>query len=80
VGGAPKHPAWYWNLKANQEARVQIKDRTLRVRAEEAEGEEKRRLWRRVVEMYPPYESYQRRTEREIPVVVLRPMDGKGAS
>jgi len=74
VGGAPKHPDWYWNLKANPEARVQIQDRTLRVRAEEAEGEEKRRLWRRVVEMYPPYEDYQRRTEREIPVFVLRPV------
>ena len=74
VGGAPKHPDWYWNLKANPEARVQIQDRTLRVRAEKAEGEEKRRLWRRVVEMYPPYEDYQRRTEREIPVFVLRPV------
>jgi len=75
VGGAPKHPDWYWNLKANPEARVQIQDRTLRVRAEEAEGEEKRRLWRRVVEMYPPYEDYQWRTEREIPVFVLRPTE-----
>jgi F420H(2)-dependent quinone reductase len=74
VGGAPKHPDWYWNLKANPEARVQIQDRTLRVRAEEAKDEEKRRLWRRVVEMYPPYEDYQRRTEREIPVFVLRPV------
>jgi F420H(2)-dependent quinone reductase len=74
VGGAPRHPDWYWNLKANPEARVQLQERTLRVRAQEAEGEEKRRLWRWVVEMYPPYEDYQRRTEREIPVFVLRPM------
>ena len=70
-GGAPTHPAWYLNLMANPEARVEIEGRTLRVRAEEARGEEKRRLWARLVEMYPPYESYQRRTEREIPVVVL---------
>jgi F420H(2)-dependent quinone reductase len=75
VGGAPRHPDWYWNLKANPEARVQIQDRTLRVRAEEAKDEEKRRLWRRVVEMYPPYEDYQRRTQREIPVLVLRPVE-----
>ena len=75
VGGAPKHPGWYWNLKANPEARVQIKDRTLRVSADEAKDEEKRRLWRRVVEMYPPYEDYQRRTQREIPVFVLRPIE-----
>ena len=74
VGGAPRHPGWYWNLKANPEARVRIKDRTLRVRAEEAEGDEKRRLWTRLVEMYPPYADYQRRTQREIPVLVLRPL------
>jgi deazaflavin-dependent oxidoreductase (nitroreductase family) len=74
VGGAPKHPDWYWNLKANPEARVEIGDRTLRIRAEEARGEEKRRLWARLVEMYPPYEDYQRRTKREIPVLVLRPL------
>jgi F420H(2)-dependent quinone reductase len=48
----------------------------VRVRAEEIEGKEKRRLWARLVEMYPPYESYQRRTEREIPVVVLHPVKG----
>ena len=75
VGGAPKHPDWYWNLKANPEARVQIKDRTQRVRAEEAKDEQKRRLWRRLVEMYPPYEDYQRRTRRVIPVFVLRPIE-----
>ena len=75
VGGAPRHPDWYWNLKANPEARVQMQERTLRVRAQEAEGDEKHRLWRRVVEMYPPYEDYQRRTEREIPVFVLRPTE-----
>jgi len=79
MGGAPKHPGWYLNLKAKGEARVQIKDRTLRVRAEEVRGEEKRRLWALLVEMYPPYEDYQRRTEREIPVVVLHPVDQKSA-
>jgi F420H(2)-dependent quinone reductase len=71
-GGAKEHPAWYLNLKSEPEARVRVNDRTLRVRAEEATGEEKRRLWSRLVEMYSPYASYQRRTEREIPVVVLR--------
>jgi len=73
VGGAPSHPAWYWNLKANPEARVRLRERTLRVRAEEVGGEEKRRLWARLVEMYPPYQDYQERTERVIPVLVLRP-------
>ena len=55
------------------EQRVEVVSKKLRVRAEEAEGEEKRRLWRRLVVMYPSYESYRRRTDREIPVVVLRP-------
>ncbi len=74
VGGAPKHPAWYLNLKADPQARVEIEGHTLRVRAEEARGGEKRRLWAKLVEMYPPYEDYQRRTQREIPVVVLHPV------
>ncbi len=72
-GGAPYHPAWYLNLRANPEARVLVKDRNLRVTAEEARGEERRRLFASLVEMYPGYEDYQRRTEREIPVVVLHP-------
>jgi F420H(2)-dependent quinone reductase len=79
MGGAPRHPAWYLNLVASGEARVRVGDRTLRVKAEEARDEEKSRLWARLVEMYPPYESYQRRTEREIPVVLLRPVEGEVA-
>jgi deazaflavin-dependent oxidoreductase (nitroreductase family) len=78
MGGAPHHPAWYWNLKANPESRVRVRGKILRVREEEAKGEEKRRLWARLVEMYPPYADYQRRTEREIPVVVLHPIDVVG--
>jgi F420H(2)-dependent quinone reductase len=75
-GGTTGDPVWWLNLKANPEAAVEIGGRKLRVRAEEIEGEEKRRLWARLVKMYPPYESYQRRTDREIPVVVLRPVEG----
>ena len=72
-GGAPKHPAWWLNLEANPEATVELGSRKLRVRAEKAGGEKRRRLWARLVEMYPAYEDYQRRTTREIPVVILRP-------
>jgi deazaflavin-dependent oxidoreductase (nitroreductase family) len=72
-GGAPYHPAWYLNLKANPEVSVRVRERDLRARAQEAMGEESRRLFARLVEAYPGYENYQRRTEREIPVVVLRP-------
>ncbi len=72
-GGAPSHPTWWLNLRTDPEAAVEVGGRKLRVRAAEAEGEEKRLLWSRLVEMYGSYESYQRRTDREIPVVVLRP-------
>ena len=67
VDGAPQHLAWYWNLKAKSESRVRFRERTLRVRAEEVRGEEKRLLWARLTEMYAPYEDYQERTERKIP-------------
>lgn len=74
-GGATKHPAWWLNLRANPETRVQVGSRTLEVRAEEAAGEDRARLWRQLVAMYPGYADYQRRTDREIPVVRLRPAD-----
>ncbi len=73
-GGTAGHPAWFLNLVARPEAEVRVDGQTERVRAEEASGEERRRLWNRVVEMYPPYADYQKKTDREIPVVVLRRM------
>lgn len=76
AGGAPKHPAWYLNLKANPETTVEVGEREVRVRAEEANAEEKARLWPKVVEMYSGYAGYQRKTNREIPVVILHPIDG----
>ena len=79
-GGASAHPAWYLNLMANPEATVEIEDREVRVRAEEADSEEKSRLWQKMVEMYPAYNAYQEKTEREIPLLVLRPVERGGAS
>jgi deazaflavin-dependent oxidoreductase (nitroreductase family) len=74
-GGTANHPAWFLNLMSRPEAEVRLADgRAFRVRAEEARGEEKRKLWERAVSMYPAYEDYQRRTDRGIPVVVLRRM------
>ena len=73
VGGAPRHPAWYLNLQG-QEAEVQVGRERKRVRARDAEGEERERLWAQMVAIYSPYESYQRKTERRIPVVVLEPV------
>ena len=79
-GGAPTHPAWYLNLKANPDTTVEVGDREVRVRAEEVDSQEKDRLWQKMVEMYPPYDDYQTRTKREIPLLVLRPAEGGGAS
>src|SRR5918995_7266501 len=79
-GGAATHPAWYLNLRANPEATVEIGDREVQVEAEVADPEEKTRLWQKMVEMYPAYDDYQRKTEREIPLLLLRPVEGERAS
>lgn len=70
-GGAPQNPAWVFNLEADPKVQVQvIRDRFDAV-ARIAGGEERKRLWEMMVGVYPPYRDYQKRTEREIPVVVL---------
>ncbi len=73
-GGAPTHPAWYLNLRANPEVKVQVKAEKFTARAYTAEGEERAALWRKMVEIYGPYEKYQTKTDRQIPVVVLKPV------
>ncbi len=70
-GGAPKHPGWYLNLVAHPEVEVQVKDDRFRARARTAEGTERERLWTLMTGIWPDYDAYQRRTDREIPVVVL---------
>ena len=74
-GGAPEPPLWWLNLQANPEAAVETGGRKIRVRASEVGGEEKRRLWNRLVDMYPSYESYQKKTDRKIPVILLEPVE-----
>lgn len=71
LGGAPKHPQWYFNLVANPLAELQDGPEKHDYRAREVHGEEKATWWERAVAAYPPYEDYQRRTERRIPVFVL---------
>ncbi len=71
--GEPHHPGWVHNLRASPHARVQRGSRRLPVTAHEAHGEERARLWKRAVAIQPEYSSYETRTEREIPVVVLDP-------
>jgi F420H(2)-dependent quinone reductase len=72
-GGAPAHPAWWLNLKANPRTTVQVGSAKRAVTAREAAPDEKSALWPRLVELYPDYEDYQRRTDRAIPVVILEP-------
>jgi deazaflavin-dependent oxidoreductase (nitroreductase family) len=78
-GGAAAHPAWYLNLRANPEATVEIGDHEVQVEAEVADPEEKARLWQKMVEMYPAYDDYQRKTGREIPLLILHPVEWGGA-
>ena len=72
-GGVDKHPAWYHNLMANPETTVNWNGDVRRMRARETEGAERERLWKQMTEVYPTYETYQRRTDRQIPVILLEP-------
>jgi deazaflavin-dependent oxidoreductase (nitroreductase family) len=73
VGGAPRHPGWYYNLKANPEIRVQV-GATVECRiASIAEGEERDQLYQKFIDANRQFAVYQDRTERTIPVVVLEP-------
>lgn len=73
-GGAPSHPVWYLNLQADPRANIQVKADTFAVVARTAEPAEKPRLWKIATDVWPNYDAYQSRTEREIPVVVLSPV------
>jgi deazaflavin-dependent oxidoreductase (nitroreductase family) len=70
-GGADEDPAWYLNLEANPQVEVQVLGERFAARARTATAEEKPRLWHSALERWPAYADYQRRTAREIPVVVL---------
>jgi deazaflavin-dependent oxidoreductase (nitroreductase family) len=71
--GAPSHPAWYHNLKAHPEARIEVGTEALDVVAIEAEGEERERLFNAQVQRSPQFGEYQSKTERVIPVMILTP-------
>jgi F420H(2)-dependent quinone reductase len=74
-GGAPAHPGWYVNLKANPECEIRVGAKRMRTRARTASGEERTRGWSKMAAMYPPYDDYQKRAgSRQIPVVVLDPI------
>ena len=72
-GGAPTHPNWYHNLSANSDVEVQVQGDVFRATARTANDDEKARLWSIMTDVWPNYDSYQERTDRAIPVVVLTP-------
>jgi deazaflavin-dependent oxidoreductase (nitroreductase family) len=70
-GGAAKHPSWYLNLVEHPEVQLQVGADKFAARARTATPEEKPRLWRLMVAILPQYDSYQKRTRRDIPVVIV---------
>ncbi|WAZ25847.1 nitroreductase family deazaflavin-dependent oxidoreductase [Streptomyces cinnabarinus] len=76
LGGAPRHPVWYHNVKADPLVELQDGAEKRDMTAREITGAEKAEWWERAVAAYPPYADYQLRTERVIPVFVLEPVDG----
>ncbi|MCW3049757.1 MAG: nitroreductase family deazaflavin-dependent oxidoreductase [Solirubrobacterales bacterium] len=70
-GGSPEPPAWYLNLQANPEVQVQVKGDRFAARARTAQPDEKPELWQAMTAVWPAYDEYQTKTDREIPVVVL---------
>jgi F420H(2)-dependent quinone reductase len=74
LGGAPKHPVWYFNIKANPRVELQDGTETHDYEAREVLGREKAIWWERAVEAWPDYADYQRKTDRQIPVFVLTPI------
>jgi deazaflavin-dependent oxidoreductase (nitroreductase family) len=72
-GGYPKNPAWFHNLRANPDTMVQVGSERRPVHARVADEEERTRLWPKAVAAYPGYRDYEKRTDREIPLVILEP-------
>jgi deazaflavin-dependent oxidoreductase (nitroreductase family) len=73
LGGAPKHPVWYYNIKAHPEVELQDGPNKQDMVAREVTGEEKAKWWEVAVAAWPDYADYQTKTDREIPVFVLSP-------
>jgi proline iminopeptidase len=70
-GGTPENPGWYENLMKDPDVELQVKDEVFPAHARTAEGEEREQLWKLAAQQWPDYDEYQKKTDREIPVVVL---------
>jgi deazaflavin-dependent oxidoreductase (nitroreductase family) len=73
AGGRPEHPLWYRCLDADPQVRVQVSEEVSAARAYTAGGEERERLWELMAGIWPDYNEYQKKTDRQIPIVVLEP-------
>jgi deazaflavin-dependent oxidoreductase (nitroreductase family) len=71
--GLPTHPAWYFNLKSNPQVTVQVLDQVISATAEVLSGEARTQAWRQVIATAPAYANYEKKTTREIPLILLRP-------
>ncbi len=74
-GGAPEHPSWYENVRQHPLVELQDGPQKQDMRARELEGDERAQWWERSVAAFPPYAEYQEKTDRQIPVFVLEPLD-----
>ena len=72
-GGSPEQPAWYLNLEADPEVEIQVFDEVLPVVARTVGGEERERLWALMRQIWPAYDEYQAKTDRQIPLFVITP-------
>ncbi|MXW54145.1 MAG: nitroreductase family deazaflavin-dependent oxidoreductase [Gammaproteobacteria bacterium] len=74
-GGSPSHPSWYLNLDNQSAVQVQVGEQKFDAKARTSNGEERAQLWEIMCGVFPTYSEYQSKTDREIPVVVLDPID-----
>jgi deazaflavin-dependent oxidoreductase (nitroreductase family) len=74
-GGSDKHPAWYFNIQTSPNVTIEVMDKRIPAVAEVSTGEERLRLWNALVAVAPSYKDYTTKTRREIPMVVLRPVN-----
>ena len=74
-GGSQRHPDWFFNVQSLPQVTIQVQDAQLSAVAEVARPEKRRELWARLLSIAPLYAGYQKHTSREIPMVILRPVD-----
>jgi deazaflavin-dependent oxidoreductase (nitroreductase family) len=74
-GGRQRHPGWFYNARSNPQVTIQVQDTQLSAVAEVAGPEKRKELWARLLSIAPFYAGYEKRASREIPMVILRPVD-----